>query len=131
MMEAFYKIDNYPFDQQVMEKNLSQFLSEDEFGRIWLIEADRQLAGYIILTFGYSFEYGGRDAFIDEFFIVEGYRHQGIGNATLQFVLNEAPNLHIKALHLEVEKHNQAGNSLYRKHAFKTGNRTLMTRKLS
>ena len=131
MMRSFYQIDNYPFDHVVQEKNLNQFLAGNELGRIWLIETDTQIIGYIVLTFGYSFEYGGRDAFIDEFFITDGYRHKGIGDATLRFVSDEALGLQIMALHLEVEKHNKAGNSLYHKHKFKEGDRKLMTRKLS
>jgi len=35
-------------------------------GRVWLIQYQGQVIGYVILTLGYSLEYGGRDAFIDE-----------------------------------------------------------------
>jgi GNAT superfamily N-acetyltransferase len=40
--------------------------------------------GYIVLTFGYSLEYLGRDAFIDEFYLRESYRGRRWGRRTLE-----------------------------------------------
>jgi ribosomal protein S18 acetylase RimI-like enzyme len=45
----------------------------------------------------------------------------------IDFVLHEATLLGIKAIHLEVEKHNEKGNRLYTKKGFKEHNRFLMT----
>lgn len=67
MMEAFNAIDHYPFNRAESEKNFHEFISSPVLGRFWLLQADEGIIGYLILTFGYSFEYGGRDAFIDEF----------------------------------------------------------------
>ena len=44
--------------------------------------------GYLVLTLGYSLEYGGRDAFIDEVYIRSSYRGRGIGTAALTFRRN-------------------------------------------
>lgn len=48
-------------------------------GRVWLIQHQSLAIGYVILTLGFSLEYGGRDAFIDEFYIQANYQGQGIG----------------------------------------------------
>ena len=66
MMEAFYAIDDYPFDGQNAEATLRHFLENENLGRLWLIQSGSQIVGYIVLTFGFSFEYSGKDAFIDE-----------------------------------------------------------------
>jgi ribosomal protein S18 acetylase RimI-like enzyme len=80
------------------------------------------------LTFGYSLEYQGRDAFIDELYIDVAHRNQGIGSKTLQFALAACRELDINAIHLEVEPTNAAGLSLYRRFGFEDHDRKLMTR---
>lgn len=129
MMKEFNTIDNYQFNKKITEKNLRDFLCNPELGRLWLIQIDGMIIGYIVLTFGFSFEYQGKDAFIDEFFIREDFRKKGIGKRTLEFVLSKAEKLGVKALHLEVEKHNNA-NRLYKGMGFDSIGRELLTKRL-
>jgi diamine N-acetyltransferase len=75
-----------------------------------------------------ALEYRGSNAFVDEFYIQESYRQQGIGTKTLQFIESICPELQIQALHLEVEKENLAAQSLYRKSGLKNQERYLMTK---
>jgi len=63
----------------------------------------------VVLAFGFSFEYKGRDAFIDELFLKEAYRKKGIGGQTMRFVEQQAKELGVHAIHLEVEKSNRTG----------------------
>lgn len=127
-MEKLYAIDNDPFDKGEAKKAVTRFIKDNSLGYLWLIRLDDKPVGYAALTLGYSFEYKGRDAFIDEFFILEEFRNQGIGTRTMEFVVQKAKELGVNALHLEVEKHNEAGISLYRKFKFKDHQRILMTR---
>jgi ribosomal protein S18 acetylase RimI-like enzyme len=69
-----------------------------------------------------------RKAGIDEIFILEEFRNKGIGTRTLEFGVQKAKEIGVNALHLEVEKHNEAGISLYRKLKFEDHQRILMTR---
>ncbi|WPP53008.1 GNAT family N-acetyltransferase [Catalinimonas niigatensis] len=131
MMEDFYGIDAYPFDKLLTAANLKQFVANPNLGRLWLITSDRETLGYLVLTFGYSFEFKGRDAFLDEFYLKEAYRSQGIGSQAIDFVLEQAKALGIQAVHLEVERHNEKGTRLYRSKGFKEHKRTLMTKWLS
>ena len=85
-------------------------------------------AGYLILTFGFSLEYGGRDAFIDEFFIATPHRGRGLGKAALEEVARLAPGLGVHAIHLEVADNNHGAESLYSRQGFYRHNRRLMTR---
>jgi ribosomal protein S18 acetylase RimI-like enzyme len=128
MMKDFNAIDNYPFDRELRKTNLLSFISNSELGQLWIIHDGDSTVGYIILAFGFSFEFKGRDAFIDELFIEERFRNQGIGSLAIDFIFQQAAELGVKAIHLEVEKHNEKGNSLYRKKGFKDHDRFLMTR---
>lgn len=67
------------------------------------------------------------DAFLDELYLVAPYRGQGIGRRAVQFVLQEAARLDIRAVHLEVERHNEAAKRIYREAGFKDHDRHLMT----
>jgi hypothetical protein len=40
-----------------------------------------ELAGYVILTLGFSVEYRGREAFVDELYVEEKFRRQGLAGA--------------------------------------------------
>jgi ribosomal protein S18 acetylase RimI-like enzyme len=97
-------------------------------GRLWLIEVENQIAGYVCLAFCFSFEYGGRDAFIDEFFIKTKFRSQGIGQQTMDFLENASKKLGVNSIHLEVEKHNEAGSKLYLKKGYTDTGRHLLTK---
>lgn len=127
MMEDFYKIDGYPFDLTLARKNFLEFIEKEHLGRGWIILSGGSVIGYLLLCFGFSFEFGGRNAFLDELFIREKYRGQGAGSLAVKFVISEAPNHGVKALHLEVELTNDKALALYRRHGFKEHKRRLMT----
>lgn len=130
MMAAFNKTEDYTFDSVGREKNLLEFTSNESLGRLYVIKLQQQTIGYLVLAFGFSFEYKGRDAFIDEFYIKPAYRNKGIGGLTLEFITSESKKLGIQALHLEVESHNIHANKLYLNKGYRSNNRKLMTKKL-
>ncbi|KAB8320098.1 GNAT family N-acetyltransferase [Tolypothrix campylonemoides VB511288] len=129
-IQEFYEYDGHSFDEATVRTALAKILNDNSLGRVWLIQQDNQAIGYIVLTFGYSLEYRGRDAFIDEFYIRESHRGQGLGVKTIQFIENVCPSLEIKALHLEVERENTIAQSFYRKVGFTDQNRYLMTKSI-
>ena len=131
MMTSFYEIDGYDFDPEIGERNISDFTSNEMLGRLYLIQYKKKNIGYIVLSFGFSFEYRGRDAFIDEFYIEEKFRNLGVGKQTMDFIESESKNLNINAIHLEVESHNEKAKRLYLNSGYKSNNRTLLTKKIN
>lgn len=131
MMQGFYALDDYPFNAVAAKENLIEFIRNADLGRLFLLINSESIIGYITLTFGYSFVYGGRDAFIDEFFIKEAYRNQGVGKSTMGFIREASQGLGVKALHLEVENHNEYASKLYLNEDFKANNRTLLTKRIA
>lgn len=127
-MRQFYAIDAYPFDEQAARRALHEFLAEPLFGRAWLIEVGTMPVGYLVLTLGYSLEFHGRDAFIDELVVAPSYRHQGIGKRAMQFAETACRSLGVHALHLEVERHNTAAQQLYRQFGFEDHDRFLFSK---
>ena len=84
--------------------------------------------GYLVLTFGFSLEYSGRDALIDELFLREQFREFGIGRQAINFVTEFCRADGIKTIHLEVEHHNETAKELYRKTGFIDYKRYFLTK---
>ena len=131
MMRDFYVIDNYPMDVEVAKTLFQEFISNEHLGKSWLIYSENEVVGYIILTFIFSFEYGGKIAFVDELFIKETARGKGFGKEAIQFIQQEVPKLSLKLLYLEVEPHNENAQKLYLAHDFELHNRKLMKYKVT
>src|SRR5579862_2620830 len=106
-----------PFDEPVTAKVTEQLLRDPALGHVWLIFADGQNIGYIVMCFDYSLEYRGRGAWIDEFFVRRSHRRRGIGTRVLEFFAEEAKKLGVTVVHLEVN-HGNAAVELYRRLGF-------------
>jgi ribosomal protein S18 acetylase RimI-like enzyme len=128
MMAEFNAIFNYQFDSEITRKNLTDFLNSSELGRLWLIMDQDKIAGYIVFSFGFSFEYKGRTGLIDEIFLKKEYRNAGIGKKAMDFIDGKAKELGISAINLEVEKRNSAGYRLYLRQGFESNSRAFLTK---
>jgi len=130
MMRTLAKQDPevVPFDESAARAAFHQFLSLPAFGRIWLLYNGAGLIGYIILTLGFSFEFRGHDAFIDELYVVPAHRRRGYGRQAMAFVEQEAREMGVNAIHLEVDRGNDSALELYRRSGYKDHDRFLMTK---
>lgn len=106
------------------------FLSNSTFGHFSVVTHHGDFIGYLVLTAGFTFDHVGKDAFIDELYIQEAYRNQGIGKQLMDFVQVEGIKLGFRALYLEVEHDNDAAESLYNKVGFKSTGRRLLQKSL-
>jgi GNAT superfamily N-acetyltransferase len=131
LMQEYYAYDELEFTQATALAALQDLLSEPTMGHVWLICWDNLTMGYVVLTFGYSLEFGGRDAFIDELYIRTAYRGRGVGTRTLGQVETAARSMGIRALHLEVERGNRGARRFYRSSGFEDRDRFhLMSKRL-
>lgn len=127
-MREFYAFDHLEFEEEGARRALTTLLSDAALGRVWLICVDGVAIGYIVLAFGFSLEFRGRDAFLDEIYLREEYRGQGIGTWALHFVEDACHALDIRALHLEVSHDNTPAQRVYRAFGFQDHDRYLMTK---
>lgn len=127
LMQEFYAIDHYPIDAIETTKLLETFITNKNLGQAYLVyNNDKIIVGYVIMTFVFSFEYKGTLAFLDELYIKETLRRQGIGTKTIDFLKQEAKNSNVKVVYLEVENHNQNAQKLYIAHDFEFHARKIM-----
>jgi ribosomal protein S18 acetylase RimI-like enzyme len=125
--EQFYRHFEYSFDIGKHIAILKRFLSHDGFGTAWLILANGSAVGYVMLTNGFSFEFGGVDAFVDELFVAPSHRSIGLGSRALTQLQQLAPSLGLVAIHLQTEHYNAGARRLYESSGFKDLKRSTQT----
>jgi len=129
LMRTYYAEDGYPFDPGVSAGLLQRLISEPELGALWAaVTGAGEVIGYLSVTLGFSLEFGGRDAFIDELFIDAGHRGAGLGNAAVALAIDYCRDHGVRALHLEVEPKRRSAARLYEDAGFESHGRILMTR---
>ena len=128
LMREFYELEHMAFDEPAARAALLQILGDESFGRVWLIRVGGGAVGYVVMTLGFSLEFHGRDAFVDELYIRERHRGRGVGGRALELVEGACRSLGVSALHLEVERANAKAQSVYRRAGFKDHDRYLLTK---
>lgn len=119
--EAFFLEDELVgFSLEDRMAGLDQLLTEPgRGGEVYLMRAVDGVAGYIVMTWGFTVELGGPFVLIDELYIGPGYRGRGWGRAALAFVAARARQGGFRAVQLEVEHHNTHAEALYQRAGFR------------
>ena len=127
MIREYYVHDRHPIDDAIIASALDGALAPNHHIRIWVIEVDGEAAGYIAVAIGFTIEAGGNDGFLDELYLREAFRGQGIGRKAVEFAIAACPSLGIRRLSLEVERHNARAKRLYEDIGFEAHDRILMS----
>ena len=113
LVRAYHEFEDIRLTDAQRAAAVQALLGDRERGAIWLVLRGELAVGYIALCFGYSIEFAGRDAFVDEFYILPEHRGQGLGLGALKRIKDEARKQGVKALHLEVARANSRARKLY------------------
>jgi GNAT superfamily N-acetyltransferase len=127
MMTEFYAEADYPLNPARAREAFQVLLDDPGLGEVWLAQVEGREAGYMVLTFGYSMEYGGRDAFIDDLFVRPTYRRAGLGSALVGHAREVCAARGVRALHLEVGRDNSGARRVYQRAGFAGHDRQLLT----
>lgn len=131
LVAAFHDEEGVLQDDATRRAALSPLLKGSPHGCVYLAGPTRAPIGYVIITFGWSVEFGGMDGFVDEIYIRPGVRGRGIGTEILMTLPKTLASAGMKAIHLEVDRSNETARRVYEKQHFEPReNYMLMTRKL-
>ena len=130
MVREFWVIEKLRFVEPEVRRALAGLLASPDYGLVILAESAGAPIGYLALTLGYSLEFLGRDAFVDEIYLREAYRGKGIGDRAIELAVEKCRALGVRALHLEVDHVNPRARALYERVGFSAHERALMTRLL-
>ena len=92
-------------------------ISDNPYLEGYVYEINGQIAGYMLLTFTYSNEFGGEVINIDELYIRDEFQGMGIGTQLLEFV--EETYTDCQAILLMVNEENKFAKKLYSKQGYK------------
>jgi ribosomal protein S18 acetylase RimI-like enzyme len=128
---AFHAEAGIKSDEEGRRAGLAPLLEGSPYGVAYLIGPARAPIGYIVICFGWSVEFGGLDAIIDELYIRPGVRGRGVATEALIALPRALSQVGLRAVHLEVDRENPAALKLYRRAGFTPrDNYIFMSRKL-
>lgn len=113
LIAEFCAIDGHAFDEQVVRRALAPLLADASLG---FVLVDDALTAYVVVTWGYSLEAGGREALVDEFYVRE--RSHGLGGRLLNDVVARARAAGAFGIFLETERANTGARRFYARHGF-------------
>jgi len=131
LADDLYQEDgSVPFVRESAAMALRELLTHADLGRVWVVDEAAGVIGYLALTWGFSLEFHGRDAFVDEVFVAPSHRGRGLGSQLLEAAEAACRAHGARALHLAVERSNRRAHELYVRAGFREHDRYLMTKRL-
>ena len=132
MMAAFHEEEGLHLDDAHRQAALMPVLDGSPLAQAFIIGPRISPIGYLVLTIGWSIEFGGKDAFIDELYLRPSVRGRGLGSEVLMAAARYLTESDVKAVHLEVDHENAPAIALYEKLGFQSRARYgLMSRMLA
>ncbi len=118
-VRRYYAEDGISFHDELVRPALARLLAEPALGRAFFLDdAAGRRAGYCVFTFGFDHEAGGPLATVTDLFVEPTHRRRGFARAALAFMAATCRALGVRGLELQVERHNLAGQALYRSAGF-------------
>ena len=120
LVAAYHAFEKVETSAEQRRNSVGKLLHDNNLGEIWLVRKLDNLIGYVAVCYSYSIEFGGRDAFIDEFYLEASERGKGIGGRVLKEITKLMRIRGIVAVHLEVDGQNERARAAYARAGFST-----------
>jgi ribosomal protein S18 acetylase RimI-like enzyme len=131
LVAAFHEEAGLTSTDDTRRAGVAPLLDGVPHGCAYLIGPPKAPIGYVVICFGWSVEFAGLDAMIDELYIRPGVRGRGIATEALVALPRALSSFGLRAIHLEVDKDNPNAIKLYRRSGFEAREKyMLMSRTL-
>lgn len=124
---AFCAADGHDYSLDAARRAFLPLLESDDIGIVWIADTPAG-DGYLVVTWGWSIESGGRDALLDEVYAEP--RDAGIGSALVEAALESLGERGVGRVFLETEEGNEAARRLYARFGFAVEPSVWMSREL-
>ena len=132
LMAEFYAEGGYELNPVRAAEAFAAILADERLGYVWIIRAEHQDVGHIVLTLRYAMEYGGLIACLDDLFVRPDWRNKGLSTVALVEVRKFCEGHGIRALTVEVGHNNGPAQTVYRRVGFaEAANRQLLAMALT
>ena len=105
-------------------------LQQPELGRLLIATLEGKALGLAALSFIWTYEYGGRAAWLDELYVEPAHRGHGIGRKLVHAAYRAAVEGGAVAMDLEVEADHRRAERLYEREGFVRLQRARWSRRL-
>jgi len=126
LVAEFCEVDQHPYDPARVTLALGPLLDDDQHGVVYLVNQD---SGYLVVTWGYSLESGGREALIDEIYLRR--RGEGLGGKVMDALFVDMAARGVVKMFLETETHNRRARAFYARQGFDEDDSIWMSREIS
>ena len=130
LLTSFSEEAGTNFGREHLLAGLEPLLSNQDLGLVFVSEIDSVLVGYAVIGWGWGIESGGKEALIDEVFVLKAQRNQGIGTKMLSEVMVHLERHNTKAVFLETEAQNPNSRKLYQNLGFESEDSVWMRKTL-
>lgn len=127
LMGEFYAESEYPLPAEAASRAFAALLGDPRLGAAWIMEADGEPAGHVVLTVGFSMEYGGLRGFVDDLFVRAAFRGRGLAAMGLATLRAEAEARGVRALLVETVGGDERAQRVYRRAGFEACDHLLLT----
>ena len=131
LMRAQFREHHIDLSDDGISRAIDGVLREPSLGRILVATLAGTQVGFAALSFMWTYEHGGRAAWLEELYVEPAHRGGGIGQALLQAVYRVAAECGAVALDLEVEASHHRVEQLYAREGFARLDRTRWSRPLA
>ena len=128
LMRRLYTEPGGEHDRTRAKRAMESLFAHPEAGGAWFIQADGEIAGYLVVTACFSLEFGGPFGLLDELYLTEPWRGKALGARAIAFAEQWCRTRGIDALRLEVSQENTRALRLYLRAGFVSHGRDLMTK---
>jgi len=129
LVAAFHTEQGLQTTDEARRAGIAPLLDGIPHGAAYLVGPARSPIGYVIVTFGWSVEFGGMDAFVDEIYVRRAVRGRGIASEVLVTLPQALAQGGVRAMHLEVDRDNTVAQRLYARAGFKPRERYFLMSK--
>jgi GNAT superfamily N-acetyltransferase len=126
LVAAYHAFEEVETSTELRRQSVGKLLHDKRLGEIWLVRKMDGLIGYIAICYSYSIEFGGRDAFVDEFYVAAAERGMGVGGRVLREISALLRARGIVAVHLEVDGGNERARAAYARVGFSSRDKYLV-----
>jgi GNAT superfamily N-acetyltransferase len=128
LMRDFYAEEHLVFDELIARRTLRELIGNPALGLIVLLESAGAAVGHFMITYGFSLEFHGRYALLDELYLVPSVRGRGWSRHCLALATDIARDHGAATLRLEVNHANARARYVYLKAGFQDNQRDIFTR---
>ena len=118
LMAEFYGEAGYELDRDRASTAFAALIADERLGYIWVIQAEEQDVGHLVLTLRFAMEYGGLIGCLDDLYVKPGWRGRGLATGALMEMRKMCQNAGIRALTVEVSPDNGPAQTVYRRGGF-------------